>query len=81
MKATAAPASPEDWGTAGPPDRTAVQIRSVGRITAALWAATLLAALTGLALTLITWGDLKVSDGISSLKTWWWRSPTPRLEC
>jgi signal transduction histidine kinase len=48
-------------------DRTAVQVRSVSRITAALWAATLLAALAVLALTLITWGDLKLSDGISSL--------------
>jgi signal transduction histidine kinase len=48
-------------------DRTAVQVRSVSRITAALWAATLLAALAVLALTLIIWGDLKLSDGISSL--------------
>ena len=67
MKLTDAPASAEDWSTAGPPDRTAVQIRPVRRITAALWAATLLAALAVLALTLITWGDLKLSDGISSL--------------
>jgi signal transduction histidine kinase len=67
MRLTAAPASAEDWSTAGPPDRTAVQVRSVSRITAALWAATLLAALAVLALTLITWGDLKLSDGISSL--------------
>jgi signal transduction histidine kinase len=67
MKLTTARASPEDWSTAGPPDRTAAQIRSVRRTTAALWAATLLAVLAGLALTLITWGDLKLSDGISSL--------------
>ena len=67
MKLTAVPASAEDQSTAGPPDRTAVQIRPVKRITAALWAATLLATLAGLALTLITWGDLKLSDGISSL--------------
>jgi signal transduction histidine kinase len=67
MKLTAAPASPEDWSTAGPPDRTAVQIRSVRRITAALWAMTLLAALVGLALTVVTWDDLKISDGISIL--------------
>ena len=67
MKLTAAPASPEDWSTAGPPDRTTLQIRSVGRITAALWAATLLTSLAALALTLIAWDDLKVSDGISSL--------------
>jgi hypothetical protein len=67
MKLTAVPACAEDQSTAGPPDRTAVQIRPVKRITAALWAATLLAALAVLALTLITWGDLKLSDGISSL--------------
>ena len=67
MKLTAAPASAEDWSTAGPPDRAAVQARPVRRITAALWIATLLAALAGLALTLVAWGDLKISDGISSL--------------
>ena len=67
MKLTAAPASPEDWSTAGPPDRTALHIRSVGRITAALWAVTLLTSLAAVALTLIAWDDLKVSDGISSL--------------
>jgi signal transduction histidine kinase len=67
MKLTAAPASAEDQGAAGPPDQTAVQLRPVRRITAALWAVTLLAALAVLALTLITWGDLKLSDGISSL--------------
>jgi signal transduction histidine kinase len=67
MKLTAAPASPEDWSTAGPPDRTALQLRSVRRITAALWAVTLLAALAGLALTVVTWDDLKLSDGITIL--------------
>ena len=67
MKLTAAPASAEDWSTAGPPDRTTLRIRSVGRITAALWAATLLTSLAAVALTLIAWDDLKVSDGISSL--------------
>ena len=67
VKRTTAPASAEDQGAAGPPDRAAVQARPVGRITAALWAATLLAALAGLALTLVAWGDLKLSDGISSL--------------
>ena len=67
VKRTTAPASVEDLGAAGPPDRAAVQARPVGRITAALWAATLLAALAGLALTLVAWGDLKISDGVSSL--------------
>ena len=67
VKCTTAPASVEDLGAAGPPDRAAVQARPVGRITAALWAATLLAALAGLALTLVAWGDLKISDGVSSL--------------
>ena len=67
MKVTAAPASTEDRSASGPLDRAAVQIRPVRRVTAALWAVTLLAALAVLALTLITWGDLKLSDGISSL--------------
>ena len=39
----------------------------MGHITAALWAATLLTSLAAVALTLIAWDDLKVSDGISSL--------------
>ena len=67
MKLTAVPASAEDQNAAGPPERAAAQAWPVGRITAALWAATLLAALAGLALTLISWGDLKLNDGISSL--------------
>jgi signal transduction histidine kinase len=67
MKLTAAPASAEEQGTAAPPERAAAQAWPVGRITAALWAATLLAALAAAALTLIEWGDLKLSDGISSL--------------
>jgi len=69
MKAAAALASAEDRSAAGPPEPAAVQARPVRRITAALWAATLLAALAMLALTLITWGDLKLSDGIPSLYT------------
>jgi len=44
-----------------------IQARPVARITAALWAGSLLAALAELALTFVTWGDLKLSDGISSL--------------
>ena len=67
VKRTTAPASAEGRGAAGPPGRAAAQARPVGRITAALWAATLLAALAGLALTLVAWGDLKLSDGVSSL--------------
>jgi signal transduction histidine kinase len=67
MKLTAVPASAEDQNAAGPPERAAAQAWPVGRITAALWAATLLAALAGLALTLINWGDLKLNDGVSSL--------------
>ncbi|HSS87717.1 MAG TPA: hypothetical protein VLL69_00230, partial [Streptosporangiaceae bacterium] len=54
---------------AGPPERAIVQARPVRRITAALWAVTLLAALAVLALTVVTWDDLKLSDGISSLYT------------
>jgi signal transduction histidine kinase len=67
MKLTAVPASTEDQNAAGPPERAAAQAWPVGRITAALWAATLLAALAGLALTLISWGNLKLNDGVSSL--------------
>ncbi len=59
MRLTTAPAGTEDQDT--------VRTRLVGRITAALWAVTLLAALAGLALTVVTWDDLKLSDGISSL--------------
>ena len=69
MKLTVAPASPEDWSTAGPPHRTTVHIRLVRRIAAALWAVTLLTSLAAVALTLIAWDDLKVSDGISSLNS------------
>jgi signal transduction histidine kinase len=69
VKLTAAPASAEDLDAAGPPDRAAAQTGPAGRITAALWATTLLAALAGLALTLVAWGDLKISDGISNLYT------------
>jgi signal transduction histidine kinase len=54
-------------GAAGPPEQTSTQVWPVGLITAGLWAVTLLAALAGLALTLIAWSDLKVSDGISNL--------------
>ena len=55
MKLTAAPASAKEQGAARPPDRAAVQARPAGRITAALWVATLLAAIAGLALTLVAW--------------------------
>jgi signal transduction histidine kinase len=37
------------------------------RLIDGMWAVTLLAALAGLALTVVTWDDLKLSDGISSL--------------
>lgn len=67
MKLTAVPANAEDQSTAGPPDRTAVQIRPVKRITAALRAATLLAALAVLAPAPSPGGDLKLGDGILSL--------------
>jgi signal transduction histidine kinase len=67
VKLTAAPASAEDQAAAGPPERATAAARPVGRIAAALWAVTLLAALAGLALTVVTWGDLKLSDGISIL--------------
>ena len=67
MKLTAAPASAAGRGAGGPPEQATAQARPVGRIAAALWAATLLTSLAAVALTLIAWDDLKVSDGISSL--------------
>jgi signal transduction histidine kinase len=51
------------------PEQAGPPARSAGGITAALWAVTLLAALAGLVLTLVTWDDLKLSDGITSLYT------------
>ena len=62
-----APASAKDQGVASPPEQAAAPARLAGRITAALWAVTLLAALAELALTVVTWDDLKLSDGITSL--------------
>jgi signal transduction histidine kinase len=67
VKLTAASASAAGRGAAGPPEQATAQARPVGRIAAALWAATLLTSLAAVGLTLIAWGDLKVSDGISSL--------------
>jgi signal transduction histidine kinase len=67
VKRTTAPASAEGQAAAGPPEQATTQAWPVGRIAYALWAATLLAALAAVVLTLIVWGDLKVSDGISSL--------------
>jgi hypothetical protein len=65
VKRTTAPASAEGQAAAGPPEQATTETRPVGRITAALWAATLLTALAAVALTLIAWDDLKLSDGIS----------------
>jgi hypothetical protein len=67
VKLTAAPASAGGRGAAGPPKQPTAQAWPVGRIAAALWAVTLLAAFAAVALTLIAWDDLKISDGISSL--------------
>jgi hypothetical protein len=60
-----------DGQTVGAPiaGRAGQTARRDTRLTAALWAVTLLAALAGLALTVVTWGDLKLSDGIASLFT------------
>jgi len=68
MKRTDASAGAAEAGDPGQPKYATLARRpSVRVITAVLWAATLLAALAVLAVTLITWGDLKLSDGISSL--------------
>ena len=69
VKRTTAPASAEGQAAAGPPEQATTEAWPVGRITAALWAATLLTALAAVALTLIAWDDLKLSDGISSLNS------------
>ena len=67
MKLTAAPASAEGRGAAPPLERTAVHIRSVRRIAAALWAVTLLAALAGAAMTIAARGDLAAGDLVNNL--------------
>ena len=67
VKLTTAPAGTKNQGAAGPPDRATTQARPVQCIAYALWAATLLTSLIAVALTLIAWEDLKVSDGISNL--------------
>jgi signal transduction histidine kinase len=67
VKLTTAPAGTKNQGAAGPPERATTQARPVQRIAYALWAVTLLTSLAAVALTLIAWNDLKVSDGITSL--------------
>ena len=67
MKLTTAPAGTKNQGAAGPPERATTQARPVQRIAYALWAVTLLTSLAAVALTLIAWDDLKVSDGITNL--------------
>ena len=67
MKLTTAPASAEGRGAAPPPERTAVHIRPVRRIAAALWAVTLLAALAGAAMTIAARGDLAAGDLVKNL--------------
>jgi hypothetical protein len=57
-KPATAPAGTDCQATAAPPERAVTQAGSVRHITAALWAATLLAALAVLTLTLITWGEV-----------------------
>jgi signal transduction histidine kinase len=66
MKPAAAPASAEDQG-ARPPARTAVRARLVMRLTGALWSATLIAALAGVALTIVAQHNLATGDMISNL--------------
>ena len=68
MKLTAAPASAQDQGAAGLPARAAVPARRPSmRLIAALWAATVLAAMAGSALTLVARGDLARGDLASQL--------------
>jgi len=68
MKLTAVPASVENQGTAGPPEPFAAAARrSSTWVTAGCWAAVVLAAIAGVALTLVAWDDLKISDAVSSL--------------
>ena len=68
MKLTAAPASAEDQGAAGLPERTAVPaLRPPMRVIAALWAMTVLAAMAEAALSLVARGDLAHGDLASQL--------------
>ena len=68
MKLTTAPASAEDQGRAGPPERAAATARRPSsRVITGCWAAVLLAAIAGAALTLVAWGDLKPSDAVSNM--------------
>ena len=68
MKLTAAPASAEDQGAAGLPERTAVPaLRPPMRVTAALWAVTVLAAMAEAALSLVARGNLAHGDLASQL--------------
>ena len=68
VKLTAAPASAEDQGAAGLPERTAVPaLRPPMRVIAALWAMTVLAAMAEAALSLVARGDLAHGDLASQL--------------
>jgi signal transduction histidine kinase len=67
MKLTDAPASVAEADDPGQPKYATLARRPSVRVITALWAAALLAAIAALALTLSIWGELKLSDGISSL--------------
>ena len=68
VKLIAAPASAEDQGAAGLPERTAVPaLRPPMRVIAALWAMTVLAAMAEAALSLVARGDLAHGDLASQL--------------
>ena len=68
VKLTAAPASAEDQGAAGLPERAAVPARRPPmRVIAALWAVTVLAAMAEAALSLVARGDLAHGDLASQL--------------
>ena len=68
VKLTAAPASAEDQGAAGLPERAAVPARRPPvRVITALWAVTVLAAMAGAALTLVARDDLAHGDLASQL--------------
>jgi len=68
VKLTAAPASAEDQGATGASGRAAAPgRRPSGRLITALWAATVLAAVAGAALTLVARDNLATGDLVSNL--------------
>jgi len=67
MKAAAAPPSAEHRGAAGPPERPTAGRRPSARVITGLWAAVVLAAIAGAALTVVGRGNMVTGDLSSNL--------------